>query len=231
MKRGHVLKSFTRRTFFQSLFFSTLLFAVVACFYWQSQDFGAPLNIMDYLSMFVFLLLFGILQWLFQKNTLTRLLASQSGALQPQRPTAAATPHDTETDRIKRQNREKRLFVHLLGLLQREGRLMDFLQEDLSQYEDTQIGAAARSIHENCRKTVNRYLSPEPVFKQREGEAVEIAAGFDPRAVTLVGNVVGQPPFTGILRHRGWQLRSLSLPKLSETQHPDLIAPAEVEIQ
>jgi hypothetical protein len=231
MKRADVLKSFTWRTFFQSLLFSTLLFAVVACFYWQSQDLDAPLKLMDYVFMFVFLILYGILQWLFQKNTLIRLLASQPEAPQPKRSTAAATPQDAETDRIKRQNRDKRLFVHLLRVLQREGRLVDFLQADLSQYEDNQIGAAARSIHENCRKTLNRYLSPEPVFKQKEGEAVEIAAGFDPQAVTLVGNVVGQPPFSGILRHRGWQLRSLSLPKLSEAQHPDLIAPAEVEIQ
>ena len=108
---------------------------------------------------------------------------------------------------------------------------MDFLQEDLSLYEDGQIGAAVRSIHENCRKTVDRYLSPEPVMKHAEGETVEIDAGFDQHAVKLVGNVVGQPPFSGILRHRGWQLRSISLPKLSEAENPNLIAPAEVEIQ
>ena len=53
---------------------------------------------------------------------------------------------------------------------------MDFLQEDLSRYEDDQIGAAVRSIHENCRKTVDRYLSPEPVMKASEGEPVEIAS-------------------------------------------------------
>ena len=106
-----------------------------------------------------------------------------------------------------------------------------FLQEDLSLYEDSQIGAAVRSIHENCKKTMARYLSPEPVMQQAEGDTVEIAAGFDQNAVKLVGNVVGQPPFKGIVRHRGWQLRSASLPKLSEAGNPDIIAPAEVEIQ
>jgi hypothetical protein len=78
-------------------------------------------------------------------------------------------------DRKTRKNNEKRLFVHLFAVLQRKGRLMDFLQEDLSSYEDDQIGAAVRSIHENCRKTIDRYLSPEPVMNQSEGERVEIA--------------------------------------------------------
>ena len=108
---------------------------------------------------------------------------------------------------------------------------MDFLQEDLSLHEDSQIGAAVRGIHENCRKTVNRDLSPEPVMKYTEGETVEIAPGFDQHAVKLVGNVVGKPPFSGILRHRGWRLQSISLPKLSDAENPNIIAPAEIEIQ
>lgn len=230
MKLSSVLKRFSLRTFFQSLFFSTLLFAVLACFYWRSRDVGTPLDIMDYSSLFVFLVFYGILQWLFQKNTLAKLAASQPD-LPKSKQTSSPTPQKTAAEREKRKNEENRLFVHLFSVLQREGRLMDFLQENLALYEDGQIGAAVRSIHENCRRTVDRYLSPEPVMKQAEGETVEIAAGFDQHAVKLVGNVVGQPPFTGILRHRGWQLRSISLPKLSEAQNPNLIAPAEVEIQ
>ena len=128
-------------------------------------------------------------------------------------------------------NKEKRLFVHLFSVLQREGRLLDFLQEDLSHYDDGQIGAAVRHIHENCKKTIAHYLRPEPVMQQAEGQTVQIAADFDRHAVKLMGNVVGEPPFTGILRHRGWQLRSISLPKLSEMENPHFIAPAEVEIQ
>jgi hypothetical protein len=230
MKLSLMLKSFSLRSFFQSLFFSTLLFGIVACFYWRSRDVGTPLNAVEYASLFVFLTLFGILQWLFQKNVLSKLVDRQLDV--PLTPMAASTfSQETEADREKRKKREQRLFVHLFSVLQREGRLMDFLQEDLALYEDGQIGAAVRSIHENCRKTVDRYLSPEPVMKHAEGETVEIDAGFDPHAVKLVGNVVGQPPFSGILRHRGWQLRSISLPKLSEAENPNLIAPAEVEIQ
>jgi hypothetical protein len=230
MKRSLVHKSFSLRSFFQSLFFSTLLFGIVACFYWRSSDVGASLNVMDYVSLFIFLILFGMLQWLFQKNILTKLMDHPPDAPRTQK-VAPAIHQETDVDRKKRKKREQRLFVHLFSVLQREGRLMDFLHEDLSRYEDGQIGAAVRSIHDNCRKTVERYLSPEPVMKHAEGETIQIAAGFDQHAVKLVGNVVGQPPFSGVLRHRGWQLRSISLPKLSEAENPNLIAPAEVEIQ
>ena len=230
MKLFTVVKSFSLRSFFQMLFFSTLLFAIVACFYWRSRDVGTPLDLMEYTSLFVFLVLFGILQWLFQKNILSKLMDRQPESPRAQK--AAVSIHqETEVDRKKRKKHEQRLFVHLFSVLQREGRLLDFLQEDLSHYEDGQIGAAARSIHENCRKTIERYLSLEPVMKHAEGETIEIASGFDQHAVKLVGNVVGQPPFSGILRHRGWQLRSISLPKLSEAENPNLIAPAEIEIQ
>ncbi|MBC2713315.1 MAG: DUF2760 domain-containing protein [Desulfosarcina sp.] len=230
MKLSLLLKSFSLRAFFQSLFFSTLLFAIIACFYWRSRDVGFPINVMDYASLFVFLTFFGTLHWMFVKNTLSKLAAGQPDLPQVKK-VSPPQALETDADRAKRKNQEKRLFIHLFAVLQRQGRLMDFLQEDLSLYEDDQIGAAVRSIHENCRKTVDRYLSPKPVMKQAEGETVEIAAGFDQHAVKLVGNVVGQPPFTGILRHRGWQLRSISLPKLSDTENPNIIAPAEVEIQ
>ncbi len=230
MKQVTVIKSFSLRSFLQALFFSTLLFAILVCFDWRSQDLGTPLNPMEYAWLFVFLIFFGMLQWLFQKEVLVKLIDRQTPAEGTRKPSATMSP-EPDTDRKTRNNYEKRLFVHLFSVLQREGRLMDFLQEDLSLYEDGQIGAAVRSIHENCKKTVARYLSPEPVMKHAEGETVEIAAEFDQHAVKLVGNVVGQPPFSGILRHRGWQLRSISLPKLSDSENPNLIAPAEVEIQ
>ena len=223
------LKSFSIRTFFQSLLFSTLLFAIVACFYWQSRDVSTSQDPMDYAAMLVFLTGFGLLQWIVQKNTLSRLALRQNETPVAQATASASQISPTEREIIK--NKEKRLFVHLFSVLQREGRLLDFFQEDLSHYDDGQIGAAVRHIHENCKKTIAHYLSPEPVMQQAEGETVQIAAGFDRHAVKLMGNVVGEPPFTGILRHRGWQLRSISLPKLSEMENPNLVAPAEVEIQ
>jgi signal transduction histidine kinase len=229
MNPTKLAKSFSWRSFVLSCFFSIFLFAVIAFFYWQFRDVDKALNVMDFAAIFIFVFFYGLLQWMFQRNTLSKLVADPSDSMTVKAADTSA-PKETGADRKTRKNNEKRLFVHLFAVLQRQGRLMDFLQEDLSSYADDQIGAAVRSIHENCRKTIHRYLSPEPVMNQSEGERVEIAPGFDQRAVKLVGNVVGQPPFTGILRHRGWQLHTIRLPELSDTENPNIIAPAEVEI-
>jgi hypothetical protein len=107
---------------------------------------------------------------------------------------------------------------------------VDFLEEDLKPYDDSQIGAAVRSIQESCQKSLNDYLALTAVIDQEEGEAVTIQAGFDANAIKLTGNVTGEPPFTGILQHRGWKTTNFSLPALSGTQNPSIVAPAEVEI-
>jgi len=228
-KPSSLHRTFALRSLVQFLVFAALLAAIAVGLHWYVLDAGARPDLKNYALLFAFLILFGLLQWMFLKNTLNKLL---DGSPAPSTPKTkkAATPHTTAIDREKREKEDKRLFVHLFAVLQREGRLMDFLQEDLDRYEDAQIGAAVRSIQENCKQTVKRYLSPEPVMRQEEGETVKIEDGFDRQAIKLVGNVGDRPPFTGILRHRGWQLRSVTLPELSEAENPDLIAPAEIEI-
>ena len=101
--------------------------------------------------------------------------------------------------------------------------------EDLSLYEDAQIGAAVRTIQEDCKKTINKYLAPKAVVDQPEGEEVTIEADFDPSAIKLTGNVTGEPPFKGILRHKGWQATKSDLPELSDSQDSKIISPAEVD--
>ena len=107
---------------------------------------------------------------------------------------------------------------------------MDFLDEDLDGYDDAQIGSAVRSIHAGCRQLVQEYLNPQPVMDQHEGAVVEVPVDFDPGVIKLTGNVVGEPPFNGILRHKGWQVGKMNLPTLSGSQNAEIIAPAEVEI-
>ncbi len=121
--------------------------------------------------------------------------------------------------------------IQMLAALQREGRLIDFLQEDISSYEDGQIGAAVRNIHSGCRAALQEHLDLQPVFREQEGSAVTIPAGFDSRAVRLTGNVAGNPPFRGILRHRGWQAERVRLPQMAEDKNRWILAPAEVEIE
>jgi hypothetical protein len=120
--------------------------------------------------------------------------------------------------------------LHVLSLLQREGRLVDFLKEDLAAYEDAQIGAAVRSIHEGCRKALEKHFGPQPVLDREEGEEISVPRGFDPHAIRLTGNVSGEPPFKGILQHKGWRAGRVELPGLSGSQDPRIIAQAEVDI-
>ena len=58
--------------------------------------------------------------------------------------------------------------VRVLAVLQRDGRLIDFLQEELDSYTDAQIGAAVRDIHRGCRKSLHEYLTIEPIIDGAE---------------------------------------------------------------
>ncbi len=121
--------------------------------------------------------------------------------------------------------------VQLLSILQREGRLLDFLQENLGAYEDAQIGAAVRNVHEGCKKALGEYVDMAPVMSQEEGASVTLDSGFDTHAIHLTGNVVGEPPFKGTLRHKGWQVKKIELPKqVGEAGQNKVLAAAEVEI-
>ena len=118
----------------------------------------------------------------------------------------------------------------LLGLLQREARFVDFVQEDVVAYTDAEVGAAARVVHEGCRKVLGEHFSIEPVRSESEGSRITLAEGFDAAAVRLTGKVVGKPPFTGSLGHRGWRVTDTRLPKLADGHDASVIAQAEVEL-
>jgi hypothetical protein len=120
--------------------------------------------------------------------------------------------------------------LFLLSMLQREGRFIDFLQEDIAEFSDAQVGAAARVVHQGCRKVVREYLSLEPVLRDPEGASVTVPNGFDAHRIRLTGNVAGQPPFRGSLRHHGWMTTSVRFPNVPEALDPRVIAPAEVEL-
>ena len=120
--------------------------------------------------------------------------------------------------------------LQLLALLQREGRFVDFLEEDVSGFADAQIGAAARVVHEGCRKAIREHFPLEPVRAEEEGSKVRIEKGFVAHAVRLTGNVTGEAPFTGTLAHRGWRVKEVKLPRMTEGHDATVVAPAEVEV-
>lgn len=120
--------------------------------------------------------------------------------------------------------------LQLLALLQREARLIDFTQENLSNYSDADIGAAARVVHEGCGKVLREHFTIEAVRAEAEGSRIVLEAGFDASAVRLTGNVVGSAPFRGSLSHRGWRAAGVRLPKLADSHDASVLAPAEVEL-
>jgi len=119
----------------------------------------------------------------------------------------------------------------LLAAFQREGRLIDFLQQDAAGYSDEEIGAAARVVHGGCRKTLQQFMDLVSAIPGAEGAPLTVPKGYDPERVRLTGNVSGAPPFKGTLKHHGWVVTKVRMPSVSETLDPRVIAPAEVELE
>lgn len=120
--------------------------------------------------------------------------------------------------------------VYTLVLLQREGRLVDFLQENIDGYSDAQVGAAVRQVHARCRKVLADYFEVQPLHEGSEEQQVTVPAGFDPRHIRISGKATGEPPFTGILRHRGWRAGMVDLPQRHGKLDPAVIQAAEVDV-
>jgi len=169
----------------------------------------------------------GLLLWGVLKLSMTGVAAQKKPEAPSKKTVKQETPLENKQERMES---DRRMYLHLLSVLQREGRLVDFFAEDLGLYEDAQIGAAVRSIQENCKKIMEKYLKPSAVIDQSEGDEVTIDASFNADEIKLIGNVSGKPPFKGVLRHKGWKASKTELPKLSAGKDSKLISPAEVEI-
>ena len=120
--------------------------------------------------------------------------------------------------------------LQLLSLLQREARFIDFIQEDVAAYSDAEIGGAARLVHSGCRKVLEEHFTLAPARPEAEGSRLVLEADFDTAAVRLTGNVVGEAPFRGTLRHRGWKVTDVRLPRTTDGHNPRFLAAAEVEL-
>jgi len=119
----------------------------------------------------------------------------------------------------------------LLEVLQREARLIDFLQEDITSYSDQQIGSAVREVHRSSRVVLERIFSIVPVLATPEGNPVTIQGNEGAARIRLIGNVVETRPVTGTLVHAGWQAERCDLPQWTGTPEArQILAPAEVEL-
>ena len=120
--------------------------------------------------------------------------------------------------------------LQILSILQRDARLVDFLMEDIAGYSDDQVGAAVRELHDQCRDSMARYVTLQPVIDGVEGTFAK-APSSDPAVVKFIGNVPAKPPSGGTLRHKGWRASKIDLPALVGKQDATVIAPAEIEIE
>lgn len=118
----------------------------------------------------------------------------------------------------------------LLAALQREGRFIDFVRQDVAGFSDEDIGTAARVVHAGCRKSIDQFFGLEPASESSEGKPINIPAGFDAQRIRLTGNVTGNPPFRGTLKHHGWIVTEIKMPEISEALDARVVAPAEVEL-
>jgi len=147
-------------------------------------------------------------------------LARRTAAAPPKAPAAAPAPVSRASDGA----------VQILAILQRDSRLIDFLMEDIGSYSDDQVGAAVRELHGQCRESLSRCVSLEPVIDGVEGTFAK-APSSDPSAVRFIGNVPAKPPSGGVLRHKGWRAVKVDLPALPPKQDAAIVAPAEIEIE
>jgi hypothetical protein len=120
--------------------------------------------------------------------------------------------------------------LQVLALLQRQGRLIDFVQQDIAGFSDADVGAAARVVHEGCRKALGSLTAISAVRGESEGSPVALEPAFDQGSIKLVGDVRGTGPYQGVLRHKGWRASTLNLPQFVGEHDPHVLAPAEVEL-
>lgn len=165
-----------------------------------------------------------LLQGRLSESTITELgLSRRAGpnpAAAPKSPATPAAPAVKTSDGA----------LQILGILQRDSRLIDFLMEDITAYSDDQVGAAVRELHNQCRDSVARYVTLQPVIDSVEGTFTQ-APSKDPNVVKFIGNVPASPPAGGILRHKGWRAVKVDLPALGAKQDAAVLAPAEIEIE
>jgi hypothetical protein len=130
-------------------------------------------------------------------------------------------------------NQAEAEIVGFLASLQEKGRLIDFLMDDVTAFNDAQVGAAARVVHEGCRAVLKEHFRIRPVREESEGSSVTIAAGYSADEYRLIGKISGAAPFSGTLVHRGWKTESVKLPRIVGLNADRLptIAPAEVELE
>ena len=120
--------------------------------------------------------------------------------------------------------------LRMLALLQAESRLVDFLLEDIQSFSDQKIGESVREIHKKAQAALKQHAVIEQVLPGNDGDTTTVQKGFNPSAIRVVGNVTGEPPFTGTINHAGWRVKELKLATPAEGADEFVLQPAEVQL-
>ncbi len=123
--------------------------------------------------------------------------------------------------------------LRMLAILQAEARLVDFLMEDIqgtTKEQLEQIGSAVLKVHKDAQNALKHHAVIETILSGNEGDTTTVPKGFDPSAIRVVGNVTGEPPFTGQIQHPGWRVKQLKVSALPESADEFVLQPAEVQI-
>jgi hypothetical protein len=168
-------------------------------------------------------LAFGIIALVALLASPSRTRGGGGAATTAARPTQASPPA----------NQAEAEVVSFLAMLQAKGRLVDFLMDDISTYDDAQLGAAARVVHAGCKAVLQEHFHISPVREEREGTTVQVPVGYAADEYRLLGRIAGKAPFSGVLIHHGWKADSVKLPRIlrDSTHRLPTIAPAEVELK
>ena len=119
--------------------------------------------------------------------------------------------------------------VTLLAALQREARLIDLVHENLDQYGDAQIGAAARPCLKQCRETLERLLQIRPLESASENETIQLPENASPGRYRWLGEPADGAT-TAKLIHPGWQAAEVDLPRWSgPPEEASVLAPAQLQ--
>lgn len=167
--------------------------------------------------------------------TLNTKSVAAAPAPEPEPAPAPVVPEtkQPELKKIPEQNSEVQV-AQLLTLLQEKGRFLDFVMDDIKSYPDAQIAAAARFVHQGCQQVMKQHFTIEPVATVAENQSITLEPAFDRNEYRLSGKVEGEPPYSGVLKHKGWKTTSVSLPKVlgerATAKGTHLLVAAEVEV-
>lgn len=170
--------------------------------------------------------------WAAREPAALPLKAEPEPAAPPKKPAPAPSPPEEAPAPIEAAPADlSNGALTLLSLLQTEGRFVDFVQQEIATFDDQDIGAAARVVHEGCRRVLKDRVAIEPIFSEQEGASVKLGADFDFRSIKLTGNVPKDAHGArGTLRHKGWRAKRVSLPTPTKDHAFDVLCPAEVEL-